>query len=169
MIKKGHLTVFLSTIVFIVLSCVKNPLPPEISVWDVRVTDLSAHYNDTTVVLSWSKPSGDFDYYKIYRTTQLDSIGNPDTQSLVSTESRSFVDSSALSFVDIMEPGEGIYYYGIRPAKRFSASLVRQGLLSNVVPCTVGTLVRLTINHNDLYAVSPQCSLFIYDTILKIQ
>jgi hypothetical protein len=151
----------------LVLTC--TDIVPTESVEDHRlaIDVLTAAYNPQTgeINLTWSTPTGAFDYYRIYRTTVTDTLGNPVLETMVSTLRRDSIPRGVNSLVDMPEPAEGVYFYGIR-AVRIEDGVHKEGVLSpegNLTSVVVGFDVAFSINHGDEFTLTKQCSLFVSD------
>jgi hypothetical protein len=152
------------------LACdVVEPTPVE--PYKLEVGGLTATYDpvNDAVLLTWGRPAGSFHFYRIYRTTVVDSQGNPDTTTLEATLERAWVHPSLTSFSDIPSASDGVHYYGIRAVRVEPTGDTTFGVLSprdaggnlSLAACTVGEDVRFYINNRDEYTLSNICTLFV--------
>ncbi len=164
-------TATLVTAILAPWSC-DGPVDPESAAGLLlEIPSLTANYNNGVIDLTWEAPEGSFDYYRVYRTTETDPLGNPDMSKLVSTLQRDSIAKTRLSFVDQPEPAEGTYYYGIRAVRIADDGTHEEGALSpldaqgntQLVAVEVGYDVRFTINRDDEYTLTPSCSLIVED------
>jgi hypothetical protein len=156
----------------LLLSCSEALSPQPIDQYRLVVPTLTAVYQADSgyVRLTWTPPNGSFSHYRIYRTTEVDTVGNADTSTLVSDLRRANVPSAATSFNDLPEPSDGVYYYGIRAVRVDGADTV-EGALSpldsrgavSLVQCTVGVNVHFNINQSDVFTLTRECSLYVVD------
>ena len=158
----------LSVSLLVVLCCVPQPLELENFQWNVKVTNFKVFYDGkTSPVLSWTPPDSAFDFYRVFRTRQVDSLGKPDTTTLVADEARDSISKESTSFTDVVEPADGEYYYRMCAVKFINGKNL-QGLMTPIVACTVGTGTHFSINHGDIFTVSNICTLFVKDPWSKI-
>ncbi|MBD3243675.1 MAG: hypothetical protein GF331_24000 [Chitinivibrionales bacterium] len=164
-------TTALAIAAMLLWSC-DGPLPAESAAeYRLAIPSLDAQFVNGKILLNWQAPTGDFDYYRIYRTTETDSLGNPDMSKLVSTLQRDSIDGSLLSFIDQPEPAEGMYYYAIRAVYIDTSGTHEEGALSPVdaqgnvqlVAVQVGYDLRFSINRGKVFTLVPQCSLIVED------
>ena len=146
-------------VVTAILSCTYEPLAPAPNLppaaLELQIADLKAEsVGDSAILLTWSPPSGSFDFFRIFRTAITDTTGRPDSTTLLSTELRRNVNRGATSFLDVPELNEGVYYYAIRAVKIDGIDTVEGGLNWATAPCTVGSLVKIIINNGDLFTAS---------------
>jgi hypothetical protein len=148
-------------------SCVQ-PFDPAPSQSEASVTSLSATLQGDRVLLTWEPASGDFQYYRLYRTTKTDTAGIAYTDSMISTGSRRKIHGDSTRFLDILQPYQGTYYYSIRTLRVEDGDTI-EGPFSPIDSCTVGTGVWFSINNGDLFASSPLCTLFVRNPQKKVQ
>lgn len=161
----------LAVALLLLWSC-DGPVDPEsASGLRLEIPSLQAVYQNGVIELTWQAPTGAFDYYRIYRTTQTDSLGGPDMATLTASLQRDSIAKNLLSFTDQPEPSEGTYYYGIRAVRIADDGTHEEGALSpldaqgntQLTEVEVGYNVRFSINRDDEYTLTPSCSLIVED------
>lgn len=144
--------------------------------WRMPVSGLTATFqpDKETVALSWKIPNEPFDFFRLYRTDQLDPQGRPDTATLDASGAKSRISKNATSFEDVPGPADGLYFYTIRAVRLDTVQTVDgravdtvEGSLSpswpDFVRCSVGVVVRFTINYGSIFTQDTSCRLYIHD------
>lgn len=188
----GRFVLVLLGLCGVLLSC-SSPMEPRESGDPLSPQNLVGAFVGGRVSLTWQAPAfGEFEFYRVYRTTRLDTLGNVDTASMDAEGARRTIDKTTLSFLDV--PGLDMvnYYYGVRavqvrrrlycgttPYDPFFPNCPStevdtitdtiEGPLSNLVAVSVGTRVRFDILRNVEFAESRQCTLFVYDPDLVLK
>lgn len=139
------------------------------------VTGFDASYSAVTdrVTLKWNRPGwfvngNEFNGYRIYRTTTIDTNSQPDSITFVSVGALMFIAPGDTSFLDNYGLEATTYYYKIRAFKANGRDTLF-GEWSQVAYNETGNSVTFNINNGDLFTATPQCSLIINDPAGKVK
>lgn len=157
-----------------------DPVPVEpIADSQMLIASMTASYDAqrNVVLLAWTPAPGVFDFYRIYRTSKTDTLGNPDMETLQSTLIRDSIGSGQASFEDVPDLDVGTHFYGIVAVRRGPDGEEFEGQLSPIGPTGAPALVRVvvgddvvfTINRGELDTDNKLCSLFVFDSAHAVQ
>ncbi len=161
------------------LMCERRPVAPPDEPDPMYIRGLSARYiaDSNAVELTWDpldSTEHEFDFYRIYRTTETDEANNVLVGTLKSTGVRTMIDPSSTKFMDILALDNAVYYYAIRAVKVSRRDTVLGAFdfehpgADGIVSAEVGGDVFFNINRGDLFTTTDRCSLVVSDPQDKI-
>lgn len=128
------------------LSCTNAVQVSNTNVEPALVQNLKAVVEGEKVLLTWETPPAAPTFFRLYRTTSADSLGQPDSMTWLSYDRQKFIGASKSSFLDLPGVEHGRYYYAIQGGNvvvgsdRQSDTLF--GPLSQFAFCDIGNAIR---------------------------
>jgi hypothetical protein len=147
---------FITPAVFLTvsLSCMDAVLVSNGRTAPLEIHNLSARLVNGKAQLTWDAPAIRPSFYRIYRTTKIDSLGNPVVSTWKSFDAQSVVDSMATFFEDFPGVENDKYFYTIQGINVVINSDMQtdtvRGPLSKVAACIIGNAIRFYLYDSNL-------------------